>query len=119
MARNMCIDCGIRRIDNSEVMGPELCTQCLRFADIEVMHFDNPDDEAHAYFNLTNANCPVCNPEIGNKRYTKRVGHTNTVAKSRTSHADHNHPANPKHRAVCRKMMAAGNGPLDMAKVGN
>lgn len=102
-----CTDCQIRPIDRS-VNGPELCTMCLNYADIEVSHFDNEDDVAHSDHGLTADNCPVCNTEIGNKRYTKRTGHTNTVAKSRTSHAGCYHTRTPAARAACRKAGGAG-----------
>lgn len=114
MARKLCTDCGFRKI-STRVSGPELCDVCLDWADIEVYHFDYDLDEAHELAGVTGDNCPVCHPEH-DKRHVKRTGHTNTVAKSRTSHADHYHPRTPEHRAACRKLTRAGKAPLDLRK---
>ena len=97
MAAKLCTDCGTRRIDRS-VIGPELCTVCLEYADWENVHQDGEDGE-----DGTHGNCPICHPEL-DKRYAKKAtGHTNTVAKTHTSHADCNHLRTPAARANCRK----------------
>lgn len=110
----MCSDCGLRRV-SSKVHGPELCDVCLDYADIEVYHFDYELDEAHDYAGVDQDTCPVCNPNL-DKRHEKRQGHTNTVAKSYTSHAGHHHARTPGDRALCRKSMATTGNPYDVRK---
>jgi hypothetical protein len=98
-----CTDCGFRPQDTT-VIGPQLCTVCLEYADMENVHQDHGDD--HGDSGYSTEDCPVCHPEL-DRRYTKRTGHTNTVAKSRTSHAGCDHAVTPKARAACRKARAA------------
>lgn len=103
MARK-CTDCGIRPQDTT-VVGPELCTVCLEYAEMENVHQDHGDD--HGTSGYPTDDCPVCHSEL-DTRYTKRTGHTNTAPKTRGSHAGCDHVATPKARAACRKLRAAG-----------
>lgn len=102
--RGSCTDCQLRPIDNS-VSGPRLCTVCLRFADIEVMHFDCPDEEAHEYFGFKDATkCPYCTPAL-DPRYTIKTRKVNGPV-AQTAHRSHrgcNHACTPADRAACRK----------------
>lgn len=101
----ICTDCK-RRPQDTSVIGPELCDVCLEYADVEIMHMDYADPHAEGPefgWRLAEADCPVCHPELDKRYVDVRKGHTNTVAKSRTSHAGHDHPATPKARAACRK----------------
>jgi hypothetical protein len=100
MARTgTCTDCHLRPIDRS-VIGPELCTVCLDYADWENMHQDgsdgtDPNDVSHD-------NCPICHPEL-DTRYTKKTGHKNTATKGpHHSHAACTHAKTPAMRAECR-----------------
>lgn len=100
-----CIDCHLRPIDNS-VSGPRLCTTCLEYADIEVMHMDYDDDERHSYGGIKRdgTDCPVCWPEF-DKRYTKKTA-TTRVDQAKTTHRSHagcGHATTPAARAICRK----------------
>lgn len=104
MARKMCTDCGTRRISQL-VIGPELCDICLNYADHEIMHNDDGHSEGLEDDSFTMANCMICHPELDNRK--PKTGHTNTVAKTRTSHADCDHAVTPKARAACRKARAA------------
>lgn len=91
-----CTDCHLRPIDRS-VIGPELCTVCLDYADWENVHQDNDGvDESHLN------TCPICHPEL-DLRYTKKTGHTNTATKGpHHSHAACGHAKTPAQRAECR-----------------
>lgn len=95
MARTgSCTDCHLRPIDRS-VIGPELCTVCLDYADWENIHQDNEVDENHVI-------CPICHPEL-DKRYTKKTGHTNTATTgTHHSHAACDHAKTPAARGACR-----------------
>lgn len=105
-----CTACGIRPIDKTNI-GPEMCTECNEYYEWEnehddYDHGDGPDqNQPH--------DCPLCFPELDPRNVERRTGHTNTRAHSWTSHNDHHHPRTARHRAACRKSMAAGNGPLD------
>jgi hypothetical protein len=99
----MCIDCGIRRVGSDAPTGVKLCDPCNEYAEWENEHSDNghgpgaDDNQPH--------DCPVCFPELDPRSPAKKTGHHNTVAKTRTSHAGHGHPATPRDRAACRKAM--------------
>lgn len=129
MARKLCSICDFRAvgtgpsIDITHARQMGYCGPCLDEGDWENIHSDNAHDDedavAKGYDTADSiANCWVCHPELNlaNDRTPRRTGHTNTVAKSRTSHADHHHPRTPEYRALCRKSMAAGTGPLDIRK---
>jgi hypothetical protein len=96
-----CQDCGIRPVGSDAPLGVQLCDPCNEYAEWENEHSDRghgPDaDQPH--------DCWVCFPELDQRTATRpaRTGHHNTVAKTRTSHAGHDHPATPKARAACRK----------------
>jgi hypothetical protein len=114
MAAKLCTDCGTRR-QSTEVIGPELCDVCLRYWEDVNTHsdygHDADSDVVSDEYDATNARvngCPVCYPQLDH-RYTKKAGHTNTVAKTRTSHQGHDHPHTPAARAMCRKSMKADN----------
>lgn len=132
MATKKCMICEIRNVGT----GPEgkfghgerqqarymgYCCPCLEEAEWENTHsdygHDDPDAVAKGYDTADSiANCWVCHPELNLATTTPAAGtgHTNTRAKSRTSHAEHHHPRTPEARAACRKSMAAGTGPLDL-----
>jgi len=118
MARKLCIDCGERPQVSGDI---ELCNRCSTYAEWENEHSDHAHDridtltvqntifakqsEVDAYVTETKdrmQGCPVCHPNL-DPRTPKRTGHTNTVAKSRTSHAGCKHARTPRDRAECRK----------------
>lgn len=111
MAATMCWDCGIRKAGSSDL---RLCPECEDYAGWENEHSDmghgeGPDDpQPH--------NCPVCFPELDPRLDTPRTGHTNTVAKSHTSHAGHHHARTPGDRALCRKSIKATGNAYDARK---
>lgn len=106
--RRTCQDCGIRPVGTDAPRGVQLCDPCNEYAEWENEHSDNghgtgaDDNQPH--------DCPVCFPELDPRTDAPapRTGHHNTVAKTRTSHAGHDHPATPKARAACRKAQAQG-----------
>lgn len=104
MARTMCSDCGTRPVSTHQRgAGGSLCQVCEDYAGWENEHNDNDHDNLTAdddEFEFT-TNCPVCHPELDNR--VKQTGHTNTAARTWTSHTGCNHPRNPKARAACRK----------------
>lgn len=103
MARNLCTDCNTRRVSTEpSARSLGMCTPCSDFGGWENTH----SDEGHGANNL-DAACPVCHPELDPRNKGTRKGHTNTVAKTRTSHAACKHMATPKDRAACRKARAA------------
>lgn len=128
----MCFDCGTRpQISGDSV----LCEPCDEYAGWENAHSDHGHDDidtyslenthfttqaqVDAYIEYTKADmtmCPVCHPELDTRSDTPRTGHTNTVAKTHTSHAGHNHPVTPAARAMCRKSMATTGNPFDARK---
>lgn len=116
----ICWDCQTRRISNT-VIGPDLCDICLEYADHENMHTDDGHENGEENDGFTMEQCMVCHPELDNRK--PKTGHTNTVAKSRTSHAGCDHPVTPKARAACRKArvlnthMACTCGGTDMGKI--
>lgn len=104
MARTarLCTDCDTRRVSsNPDVRAMDLCNPCYDYAGWENTH----SDEGHAK-NGADDTCPICHPELDTRNPAARKGHTNTVAKTRTSHAACNHPATPRDRAACRKARA-------------
>lgn len=113
----VCTDCGVRKIDRTtDAADSHLCTPCFDYAGWENTHSDSGHDDPEGSDTTYLANemeiCPVCNPELDPRNVKIRTGHTNTVAKTRTSHTGHSHDVTPKARAACRKSMAAGHGPL-------
>lgn len=112
MTTTTCLDCNTRRPrtgpGEKAPLGTELCNPCYEVASWENTHSDEGHDDG--YGELMDI-CMICHPEL--VPGAKRTGHTNTVAKSHTSHAGHNHLATPYNRSLCRKSMAAGHGPYD------
>jgi hypothetical protein len=117
MARKMCdMGCG-RAVGTGTAVGVDpdatgtMCNFCYTEGGWENEHNDNdhtdPDNADYA------ANCWICHEELNLAQRPVKVGHTNTVAKSHTSHAGHNHLRTPYYRSLCRKSVAAGHGPYD------
>lgn len=104
----ICWDCQTRRISDT-VMGPDLCDICLNYADHENMHNDDGHEDGTEKDGFSMMDCMVCHPELDNRK--PKQSHTNTVAKTRGSHAGCDHPVTPKARAACRKNRAAGKQP--------
>lgn len=121
-ASRTCRDCGTRRIDASN--GVQLCGPCYDYAGMENGHSDYGHDLVDAAAGkkgwpeswtpttiiavaASMETCAVCHPDLDPRNVTARKGHTNTVAKTHTSHAGHNHPRTPRDRAICRKARAA------------
>jgi hypothetical protein len=130
MARKLCIDCGTRRAQSHTPEG-RMCDPCYDYAGAENEHGDMGHDDIDTYsventtFNtqaevdayianvkIDMKSCPVCHPELDPRSDKPRTGHTNTVAHSHTSHADHNHPRTPAARAMCRKSMKETGNPV-------
>lgn len=132
MATKLCIICNKRRARLNDGIN-DMCTPCYEYAGWENTHSDDDHEgvlagdlvwgmtthktraEFNAYVKHLFAEireCPVCQ---GNDPADApvRTGHTNTVAKSRTSHREHYHARTPEARAACRKLTRAGNAPLD------
>ena len=99
MTRKMCLTCKVRKADPSTGEGL-FCLVCVELGGWENDHSDN-DHEGDE----PSANCWVCHPELipGDPR----KGHTNTVAKTYSSHAACDHPRTPKHREICRRTRRA------------
>ena len=90
--------CGRRAANPMQVSGhQDLCERCFESWMMENDHNDYGHDEPVA-------DCPEC----GTYDPRPAKGHTNTRAKSRTSHAACEHPKTPKDRAACRKRRAQG-----------
>jgi hypothetical protein len=120
----ICDVCNTRPVGTGKSSGfedPEfsaengMCLPCGDMGQIWISHHNdrdlcNADDDNPA----GTGQCWICNPELDvtAATYVARVGHTNTVAKTRGSHAGHAHPRTPKGRAACRTSIAAGNGPI-------
>lgn len=114
MAIKLCLDCGMRKPMSGDL---ELCEKCETYAGWENTHSDNGhegNEDGTAEFTT---NCPVCHPELDDRPTTRRTGHTNTVAKTRTSHAGHHHARDPQDRAICRKSMNTTGNPYDARKL--
>lgn len=116
MARKLCTICNTR----TQYTGPgddpaprlsESCNPCYTEGGWENTH----SDENHEGGQGDTDGCWICHPELNlaQKVTTRRTGHTNTVAKTRNSHAGHGHLHTPADRATCRKSIAAGTGPWD------
>lgn len=118
MARKLCSICEFRSVGTGVSSGWEdtdfcdtngFCYPCGDEGQMDIAH-------SNGHESISENDCWYCHPELNlaNDRTPRRTGHTNTVAKSRTSHAEHHHPRTPEYRATCRKSMAAGTGPLDL-----
>lgn len=103
MAKKLCTACNLRAIgtgggedaDYARSMG--YCNPCCTL-------FDHENDHMNDH-GRTKAECWVCTPALDLSRSTEapRKGHTNTVAKTRGSHAGCKHERTPAARAACRK----------------
>lgn len=80
----------------------DVCTKCYDYWGWENTHSDD-NHEGLPDLHPERVVCPVCNGD----HPTKRTGHANTRAHSRTSHATCKHERTPKGRAACRKARAA------------
>ena len=116
-ARTLCSDCGKRPISKQQRgAGGSLCEKCEDWAGHENEHNDNCHDEilageellisaeAIAVIRAFMETCPICQNEAHPK---DKSGHTNTVAKSYSSHAECGHPRTPKDRQICRARRVA------------
>lgn len=125
MARKLCTICNIRvqRTGPGGETAPRLsdmCNPCFTEGGWENTHSDGNhdailagDDAADNYTALDMDICWICKPELNLAQKPAKIGHTNTVALTRGSHAGHTHPVTPAARAICRKSLAAGTGPWD------
>jgi hypothetical protein len=123
--KRLCSDCEKRPIcAEQRGNGGSLCELCLEWASWENEHSDNCHDEIAAgeemhisedqltYIRESSmANCPICLEHTHPRDIEVRKGHTNTQAKTYTSHADCNHPRTPKAREICRRARRAANIP--------
>jgi len=116
MARKLCTICNKRPVGMGKNSGYEdqefclkqgFCNPCGNEGQHEIAH-----DNGHEYIPMSE--CWLCNPEMNEaaEEYTPRKGHTNTVAKSRESHAGCTHPRTPLARARCRKVRAEHGSPV-------
>lgn len=111
MTRNkLCASCNTRAASSSTPEGL-FCEPCDEYAGWENQHSDRDHDslselpvldlEPHQLEELGYMKtCLVCHPEL---IAPVRKGHTNTAAKSYTSHADCGHPRTAKSREICRR----------------
>jgi hypothetical protein len=117
MARKLCDICNTRSVgtgissgweDKKHCVNNGMCYPCGDEGQMELSHMNGHES-------ISEDDCWFCHPEknIANRSHTPRTGHTNTVAKSRNSHADHGHALTPIARRRCRASIAAGNGPWD------
>lgn len=114
-----CSDCGKRPISAEQRgNGGSLCEDCADWASWENEHDDNAHEEISsgeemaiplgliASIREVMVNCPICN-NFPHPRDTFKKGHTNTAAKSYTSHAECGHARTPKDRELCRRARRA------------
>lgn len=118
MSRRMCNVCTTRPANNESPEG-FLCIPCLRYAEAENEHSDNAHDmitdgeEMHISaehledIKQRMKSCAICLGEPDPATVAPTKGHTNTKAKTYTSHADCNHPRTPKAREICRRARRA------------
>lgn len=107
MARKLCTICNLRPVGSGRDAGFEeesfcreqgYCLPCGNEGQHEISH-----DNGHE--GIPTNECWICNPEMNEALadYKPRTGHTNTVAKTRGSHAGCTHERTPRARANCRK----------------
>ena len=134
MARKLCTVCEIRTQYTGAADGEvaprlsDMCNPCYAEGGWENTHSDGGHDSIQAVIENKGIDglderdtlelahmqgCWICHPELNLAKVAPKKGHTNTVAKSRNSHAGHGHLHNPADRATCRKLIAAGKGPWD------
>lgn len=103
MAKKLCTACNLRAIgtgggeDAEYARSMGYCNPCCT-------RFDHENDHMNDH-SRDKAECCVCTPELDLSRAmdAPRKGHTNTVAKTRGSHAGCQHASTPAARAVCRR----------------
>ena len=116
MSKKMCEGCQIRKADPSTAEGM-FCTVCDELGGWENSHSDWDHDgiasgDTHD-MKLSDIrdveremkNCWVCHPEL--VPGAPKQGHTNTAAKSYSSHANCDHARTPKAREICRRARRA------------
>lgn len=120
MARKLCDICGTRSVGTGISSGWEdtqfcdtngFCYPCGDEGQMEIAHMNGHES-------ISEDDCWFCHPEmnVAQRPHTPRTGHTNTVAHTRASHADHHHATTPAARALCRKSMATTGHPYDTRK---
>jgi hypothetical protein len=100
-----CTECGTRITAANRTPGRhyrDVCNKCYDFWGWENCHEDGNHDNLPEDAEEREG-CLVCL----NAKPQLRTGHTNTVAKTRRSHAACDHEVTPKARAACRKARAA------------
>lgn len=108
MARKMCTDCGTRVVGTGPISHEDreyakqqgMCGPCADEGQMDIAHNNGHED-------ITTDECWYCHPELDARNTEIKHGHTNTVAKTRGSHAGCDHMVTPKARAACRKARAA------------
>lgn len=119
MTRKLCVDCEKRSVSPEQRRnGGVLCEECADWAGWENEHNDNCHDEINNGDELAISqeqidgikeymtNCPIC-LGLPHPKDTFKAGHTNTVAKTYTSHAECGHARTPKAREICRRARRA------------
>lgn len=106
MARRICELCKFRSVgtgpmsydDRSYAIDKGWCGPCTDESQHDIEH-----DNGHQ--GIPTEECWHCHPELNraSDRTPARKGHTNTVAKTRGSHAGCTHERTPAGRAACRK----------------
>lgn len=118
MARKLCESCTTRTVGTGAGPGIEddpatakqlgVCLVCFTRMGWDNTHSDDGHGPEFTGTATDTDACWICHPELIPGTTTPRTGHTNTVAKSRTSHAACHHPRDPKFRAACRAAGGAG-----------
>lgn len=118
MSRKLCLNCQTRPASNDTAEGL-FCNVCDELAGYENQHSDWGHDEVAAgdtgdwkialiqTVEADMRSCWVCHPEFVPALPKPRTGHTNTAAKSYTSHANCDHATTPKAREICRRARRA------------
>lgn len=92
--------------DKSYCREQGFCYPCGDEGQHEISH-----DNGHESISVDE--CWICHPELNKAAadYTPKKGHTNTIAKTYSSHANCDHAKTPADRAKCRKARAAKKAP--------
>lgn len=112
----MCELCGKRAVgtgpdsgyeDRAYCIDRKWCLPCGNEGQHEISH-----DNGHE--SIPTEECWLCNPEMNEatRDHIARKGHTNTVAKSRNTHAYCTHERTPQGRERCRKARAVAGSPI-------
>jgi hypothetical protein len=107
MARKLCTTCNYRAIgtgpisieDMAYAIDQDMCGPCGDEGQHFIAHHNNDHED------LSTDDCWYCHPEkdLSALRGPIKAGHTNTAAKTWSSHAECSHDRTPKARATCRK----------------